>query len=372
MSKFINFFIKLFIFIISFLFATLIVLIVGTYIFSQQSDTPIQDTLAEFQVIGKEIIDSKLTNKNSISISLDDTTSAQTPIISTDTKYKYYYYQLDSYGKTIYTNLENNIDNLKKENYIIDFSTQFNDLLNKTNGQDILNKSFQSALDAFAYDYPELFYIDISKMTLTIKSTSIGPLTTYKVSLSPLDNKNYLTKAFSSENEVDKAILKVENIRTNAINNLTDINDYNKILSVHDSLVNSLEYDTTLNKINTHNMYGALVEKNVVCEGYAKSFKYLLDALNIKNILVSGIATNSSNESESHMWNYVELNGKWYGVDVTWDDPIIIGGPSKNSLRHTYFLKGNSTFNKSHVTTGKISDEGIIYKLPSLSLENYK
>ena len=72
------------------------------------------------------------------------------------------------------------------------------------------------------------------------------------------------------------------------------------------------------------------------------------------------------------MWNYVELNGKWYGVDVTWDDPIIIGGPSKNSLRHTYFLKGNSTFNKSHVTTGKISDEGIIYKLPSLSLENYK
>ena len=35
----------------------------------------------------------------------------------------------------------------------------------------------------------------------------------------------------------------------------------------------SLKYDSSLNKSNTHNIYGALIEKSVVCEGYAKSFK---------------------------------------------------------------------------------------------------
>ena len=85
------------------------------------------------------------------------------------------------------------------------------------------------------------------------------------------------------------------------------------------------------------------------CEGYEKSFKYILDSLNIENILVSGTATNSSGEIESHMWNYIKLNNNWYGVDVTWDDPIIIGGFSKNNLRHDYFLKGYTTFNKSHI-----------------------
>lgn len=367
-----NFIIKTLTSIILFLFAILIILIACTLIFSQNNNLSVTETVEEFQAIGKEFIEYTLTDKNSINISLSDTNSYQASEIKPSTKIKYYYNQLDDTAKIIYNKLENNIDNLKKKNYTINFSTDFNDLLHKTSGQNILNKSFQSALDAFSYDYPELFYIDITKITLIIKSTSIGPLTTYTVSISPSDNSNYLNEYFTSENEVDIAISKVENIRNNAINSITTLNDYDKILSIHDSLVNSLEYDSTINKANTHNIYGALVQKNVVCEGYAKAFKYILDGLNIENILVSGTGTNSSEKTESHMWNYVKLNGNWYGVDVTWDDPIIIGGISKNNIRDTYFLKGSSTFIKSHEPSGKISDTGMLFELPSLSTRNYK
>ena len=173
-----NFIIKTLTSIILFLFAILIILIACTLIFSQNNNLSVTETVEEFQAIGKEFIEYTLTDKNSINISLSDTNSYQASEIKPSTKSKYYYNQLDDTAKIIYNKLENNIDNLKKKNYTINFSTDFNDLLHKTSGQNILNKSFQSALDAFSYDYPELFYIDITKITLIIKSTSIGPLTT--------------------------------------------------------------------------------------------------------------------------------------------------------------------------------------------------
>ena len=72
------------------------------------------------------------------------------------------------------------------------------------------------------------------------------------------------------------------------------------------------------------------------------------------------------------MWNYIKLDENWYGVDVTWDDPIVTGGLNKNVLRHTYFCKGYYTFKNSHVASRKISDEGQSFTLPELSKENYK
>lgn len=371
MKRFFYFIIKLIAFLIVFLLILFGVSALYYYLTSNNGDVSLDNVVSYVQSVGNEFIDFTFTDKNSVSLLLDDSNNNST-LNTNISKNKYYYNQLDSNSKIIYTSLENNIDNLVKENFTIDFSKQFNNLLHESSGQTQLNKSFQSALDAFFYDYPELFYIDISKISLLIKSTSIGPITTYTVSITPQDNKNYLSREFNSEADVNKAISKVENIRNNLINKVSNSNDYTQIKQVHDALVNSLEYDSTLSKSNTHNIYGALVEKSVVCEGYAKSFKYILDSLGIENILVSGTATNSSNKTESHMWNYVKLNGDWYGVDVTWDDPVIVGGYKKSNLRHDYFLKGSSTFIKSHIPSGRISDNGLLFSLPNLSQNNYK
>jgi len=375
MKNFIDFIIKKIIFIIIFLAIVFFATVFYSYV-SDEDNLSIENAISYFQSIGNDIVNEfKSNNNHSINIVLDDNNIPSTQTSSPYNDYKkntYYYNQLDNNAKKIYNSLKDNIDNLKKENFTIDFEKQFNDLLHEPSGQEELNSSFQSALDAFFYDYPELFYIDLTKISLLIKSTSIGPLTTYTVKISPDNTSNYLYEEFNSEEKVNIAISKVENIKNHIINNLPTSSNYDKILTIHDTLVKSLEYDSSLNKSNTHNIYGALIEKSVVCEGYAKSFKYILDSLNIENILVSGTATNSSGDSESHMWNYVKLNDNWYAVDVTWDDPIIIGGLSKNNLRHDYFLKGNTTFNKSHVPSGKISDNGITFLLPNLSFENYK
>ena len=55
-----------------------------------------------------------------------------------------------------------------------------------------------------------------------------------------------------------------------------------------------------------------------VCEGYARAFKLLCDRVGIPCVLVEGYANGGS-----HMWNSVKMGSQWYGVDVTWNDPVV-------------------------------------------------
>ena len=269
----------------------LIALVIGViyyFLNSNKDNTMISNELLSFSPNYEEdtLASQALTNLNVI-----NETSNYSNTSSSSTNNKYYYNQLGYNAKLIYTGLENNIDNLKKDNFKINFSTKFNDLLNQQNGKSILDRSFQAALDAFFYDHPELFYIDLTKITLYTKYTTIGSKTTYTVSLTPKDDKNYLADGFYSETQVDTAINQVQQIRNSIVSRVNG-NNYNKALIVHDTLVDMLEYDQSTNGINTHNIYGAFMEHSVVCEGYAKAFKYIMDSLNIPCILVGGVATN--------------------------------------------------------------------------------
>jgi len=287
-------------------------------------------------------------------------------------KLGYYYTQIDENAKIIYDELVKNEKNLRKGNYKIDFGTKFNELLNKENGSEKLNSSYQQALDAFSLDNPQVFYLDISKMMLMIYSKKTIFKTTYNVSIESEEGDTYFSEGFHSEEEVNSMVTRMEKIRNDLYSKLEGSN-YKKIKDVHDCLVNSLDYEETVSKANIRNIYGALVTREVVCEGYAKAFKYLLDGLDIPNIIVVGYATNSDGKTESHAWSYVCLGEKWYAVDVTWDDPIIIGnGKLPEKEKYRYFLKGSNSIEENHVATGQISDNGIRFLYPELSAVDYK
>ena len=115
-----------------------------------------------------------------------------------------------------------------------------------------------------------------------------------------------------------------------------------------------------------------MTEGKAVCEGYARAFKYIMDGLGIPCVLVSGTATNSSGLTESHAWNYVYLNYQWYAIDVTWDDPIIIGdGYIPDDTMYQYFLKGRNTFLTTHVEDGFLTDNSLEFDFPELSASDY-
>lgn len=284
----------------------------------------------------------------------------------------YYYKQLDEAGKIIYQGLENNIENMKSGNYKIDFKTQFNDLLNSENGEEKLNKAFQSAWNAFTYDYVDIFYIDVTKLILTTQTTKIGSFSTHKVDLSSGSYSNYFDSEISSTEDLKKKEEYIANIRKQFVSQLEGYSEYEKIKQVHNWLVDNLEYDTTYKKSNIHNVYGAFSNKKVVCEGYARTFKYILDGLGIENVLVSGTATNSNGVTESHAWNYVKIDEKWYAVDVTWDDPIITGGGElTEDIKYQYLLKGSNKFFENHKEDGCLSKNSMEFEFPTLEKEDY-
>lgn len=116
---------------------------------------------------------------------------------------------------------------------------------------------------------------------------------------------------------------------------------YDKVLTIHDYLVSNIAYTKT---DNAHDIYGALVNGKCVCEGYARAFQYVCTLYGVNVICVSGDATNSSG-TEAHMWNLVQMNdGKWYNMDVTWDDPLVNGSDS-GKVHYDYFLVGSDTKN---------------------------
>lgn len=285
----------------------------------------------------------------------------------------YYYNQLDSAGKIIYKGLEDNIENMKSGNYKIDFKTKFNDLLNSKNGEQKLNNAFQSAWNAFTYDYMDIFYIDVTKLVLTTKTTIIATFSTHKVDLSSGDNDNYFSSGIHSTIDLKTKEAYLKKTKETIISQIQEYDDYEQIKYVHDWIIDNFSYDTTYKKSDIHNIYGAFANRVVVCEGYARAFKYILDGLGINNVLVSGKATNSNGETESHAWNYVELEGKWYAIDVTWDDPIIKGGGRlTQKLKYQYFLKGADTFFKTHEENQYLSKNSMKFEFPKLEAQDYK
>lgn len=285
---------------------------------------------------------------------------------------KYFYNQLESYSKTIYKAFESNKENMKEGTYKINLGTSFSNILSKQNGQEELGKYYQSAIEAYTYDNPDVFYLSPNKMYLNIETTTKGQNKTYNVYINNGEEANYLNEEFSNKQDINLALEKIEAIRKQIIHNKTG-NDYEDIKMVHDYLVENIEYDTSLQEKNIYNIYGALINGKCVCEGYARAFKYLLDGLGIESTMVIGKGINSSGQSENHAWNYVKLENNWYAVDCTWDDPVIIGeGYIGNSSKYRYFLKGKEDMEKDHTTLGNFTQGGKEFEYPTLNNKSYK
>ena len=118
--------------------------------------------------------------------------------------------------------------------------------------------------------------------------------------------------------------------------------DFEKELALHDALVRLADYDKSayddgVGRPDNTNPYGLLVEGYGICLAYASSFQLLMDLAGIECITVIGASASSTTD---HAWNMVRLEGEWYCVDPTWDDPI--GGEVRDPwqwdvIHHEYF-----------------------------------
>ncbi len=90
--------------------------------------------------------------------------------------------------------------------------------------------------------------------------------------------------------------------------------DIEKIIYVHDYVVGNIEYDYKNYDQAHNNIYNALKDGVTMCEGYSETFNYALSLLDIKSYIITSNAN-------VHAWNLVYLDGNYYHVDCTFDDP---------------------------------------------------
>lgn len=121
------------------------------------------------------------------------------------------------------------------------------------------------------------------------------------------------------------------------------LSDLEKVYRIHNYLVNNTYYAIESTDPNIYTAYGALIEGKAVCSGYSKAFQILSHRAGVPSIYVSGIAFNGES-MESHAWNKVMVDGDWYNIDVTWDDPV----STRPILRYDYFLKSDRELKDHH------------------------
>jgi len=110
-----------------------------------------------------------------------------------------------------------------------------------------------------------------------------------------------------------------------------------KVKAIHDYIVSHVTYDEGMTKFTA---YEALTEGTTVCQGYALLMQAMLEEANIPSKIVEGKAGGLL-----HAWNLIELDGKWYHVDATWDDPLPDRG---KQVRYTYYMRTDAEMRTDH------------------------
>lgn len=281
-----------------------------------------------------------------------------------------FYSTLGAAAQAVYDNLVENIIPLRDGKFEITFF--FPDSVRR---DELSVTMYQDAMNAFNRDHSEVFWLDMAAMMLTVTETADGRL---QGKITPVE-ETYYTAAYTSEEEVERDILLMEAQIAKIAGEAAQLDTVlEQLLYLHDWLV--LHNTCNTKGIDSHmrafeavsalegNLDG---ESRPVCEGYARAFKLLCDALDIPCVLVTGKGI-SGNVTEPHMWNYVQVDGVWYAVDVTWDDPLYLeqfGEP-----RYTYFLVGSETpcdegkaFLENHKELHKLSTYASDIAYPVLS-----
>ena len=196
-----------------------------------------------------------------------------------------YYSQLNDYGKAIYNKLRSESKYFLDGEHVFDYGTFFDKLLHLEGGKEALERSFQAAVNALMLDYPELFFVDVRHISLSIISKEYpGFGSIYYVNVSNSKGYKFYLENLQTREEVDKARAMVENVRANIIAKTNSKNTvYEKVKIIHDYLVDSITYDETSQGELKHTLLSALIYNRAVCEGYAKSFKYIADGLRNTN-----------------------------------------------------------------------------------------
>lgn len=183
----------------------------------------------------------------------------------------------------------------------------------------VTKDEFQNAYNSFINDYPEFF--DIAGH---YGFNNIGDYVIYtEIKSLSKSSTEFTSRVSDIENSVQKIIKDVEEKVTKS-GNTSPENYLHTIFTILDRYI---KYDHKADGFwigtdgHAHTIYGPLVEKKGVCEGYAKTYAYVAQQMGFGDYVATlvGKSWASTSRGVSHVWNAVKINGTWKQIDLTWN-----------------------------------------------------
>ena len=197
----------------------------------------------------------------------------------------------------------------------------------------------------------KIFTTIVLCISLTICSVS----SSFAVNIATIGLDTSLMATYLAEDESgnDEVIYAVNNFINNYITpNMTDLE---KEIQIIKYLVETVSYDVDELSNEDHfindsyKAYGALVNHKAVCSGYAKAFDLIAKMCGLSTTVVTGEAINSASQNGPHAWNQIYLDGEWYNVDVTFEDPVTNIKLGFNQLLNNYINRTDAEFATNHI-----------------------
>ncbi|KFM95170.1 peptidase [Bacillus clarus] len=210
--------------------------------------------------------------------------------------------------------IKKHIDN-RKENITITYKTKNNNIKEVMN---TLVKAYDKVVDSDEY----LKY-NVASTNYSIRG--IPGNYTFTLNIKYRESKQQTQYVKTQTKSIVNSIVK------------TGMDGHEKVKVIHDYIVKHVSYDTSY---KAYTAYEALANRSAVCQGYALLTYQLLKEAGIESHIVTG-----TGNGQAHAWNIVKIEGKWYHLDTTFDDPI----PDKQGrVTYSYFNMSDEQLGKDH------------------------
>ncbi len=144
---------------------------------------------------------------------------------------------------------------------------------------------------------PELFYVD---NTVTYFYNARGYVTKVEFRYTmDVDEREEAMRLY--EQEIDYIVSLVD----------PALSEAEKALFVHDYLIASYAYDTEEGNYDALSLFR---ERKGVCQAYSLAYMAILREFGMEVVMVTS-------DEMNHAWNLVKIEGSWYHVDLSFDDP---------------------------------------------------
>ena len=251
----------------------------------------------------------------------------------------YYYEQLSGDEQKLYAQIY----------YIL--TSQAQDIYISTTDMDEVEKVQQCILN----DHPEIFYVEGYLMNRYMDSDN-----------GDIKAITYGGSYTLSASEISDRQARLLEAADSIIDGMPDTSDeYEIVKYFYDYIVLNTQY--SMDSEDNQNICSVLLNKESVCQGYAKTLQYLLQKVGITCEMVSGTVDNGVTTA-NHAWDIVKIDGNWYYVDPTWGDSSFSGSAASDTevVNYAYLCVTTDQLSVTH----KINE---VVKMPECSstIDNY-